>query len=511
MRRRATGSARVRRVSSPAHLDQTAGGGFIVEGNVVPMAQPGMRALFSGEYTARSIAIAGGTVLHAVNVLIAITILPSVVNDIGGQNLYAWNTTLYVVASIIGAALAPRVLVRLGPRVAFRVAVVCFIVGGLLCALAPAMVVLLIGRTVQGFGGGFLSALIYAIIREAYPQPLWPRAFALSSAMWGIATVSGPTIGGIFGELGAWRWAFGSILPVAVLILLLFERILRDIHAPAMTLTRLPVRQLGLLAGSVMAISAGSISDDALTNALGIGVAVVLLVALARTERRSANRLLPTGTFSLRTPIGAILTTIVLLMIAISAEVFTPYFLQLLHGLSPLVAGYMVALLSAGWTISSITVSSFQGNRERMVILYAPLVILAGLGVMALSMPDEGGGAVQITVIGVGLFLLGLGIGSTFPHLLTRALSSAPKHEQALTASSMTTVQLVATAFGAAIGGVITNLNDYSNLQGGGTTTAAAWYFGLFCLAPALAFLTAILVVRKAPAAVPAAEPATSP
>ena len=474
------------------------------------MAQSGIRALFQGEYTTRSIAIAGGTVLHAVNVLIATTILPSVVRDIGGQNLYAWNTTLYVVASIIGAALAPRVLVRLGPGVAFRVAVICFIVGGLLCALAPAMVVLLLGRTVQGFGGGFLSALIYAIIREAYPQRLWPRAFALSSAMWGIATVSGPTIGGVFGSLDAWRWAFGSILPVAVLILFLFERILRDIRPPEMTLTKLPTTQLLLLAGSVMAISAGSISDEALTNGLGIAVALGLLVALARTERRSPNRLLPTGTFSLRSPIGAIITTMVLLMIGISAEVFTPYFLQLLHGLSPLVAGYMVALLSAGWTISSLLVSSYAGNRERLVILYAPLVILTGLALIALSMPSQSDSAIRITVIGVGLFLIGCGIGSTWPHLLTRALSSAPKHEQALTASSMTTVQLVATAFGAAIGGVITNLADYSNLASGGTQTAAAWYFGILCLAPGLAFLTGLLVVRRTAQPVPVGEPATS-
>jgi len=474
------------------------------------MAQPGIRVLFGGTYAARSIAIAGATVLHAVNVLIAITILPSVVNDIGGQNLYAWNTTLYVVASIVGAALAPRVLVRLGPRVAFRVAVIGFIVGGLLCALAPAMVILVGGRTVQGFGGGFLSALIYAIIREAYPQPLWPRAFALTSAMWGIATVSGPTIGGIFGSLGAWRWAFGSMLPVAILILLLFERILRDIHPPEMTLTRLPVRQLGLLAGSVMAISAGSISSDPLTNAAGIITSIVLLVALARTEARSPDRLLPTGTFSLRTPIGAVITTMVLVTIAISAEVFTPYFLQILHGLSPLIAGYMVALLSAGWTISSLVVSGYAGQRERMVILFAPLVILAGLVVMAIAMPGAGGGAVQITAIGVGLFLLGLGIGSTWPHLLTRALSSAPNHEQALAASSMTTVQLVATAFGAAFGGVITNLTDYSDLDSGGTTTAAIWYYGLFCLAPALAFLTGLLVVRRTSEGIPAGEPVTS-
>src|SRR5476649_189827 len=120
--------------------------------------------LFSGKNAARSIALSGGVVLHAINIYIATTILPSVVKDIGGLGFYAWNTTLFVVASILGSALSARLLRLAGPRGAYLVATLFFMLGSLACALAPSMPLLLLGRTIQGFGGGFLFALSYALI-----------------------------------------------------------------------------------------------------------------------------------------------------------------------------------------------------------------------------------------------------------------------------------------------------------------------------------------------------------
>lgn len=94
------------------------------------------RDLFSGKNAAISIALSFGVVIHAVNILMATTILPSVVADIGGLNLYAWNTTLFVAASIIGSVLA-WLLAVYGARIAYLISVVAFFAGSLACALAP--------------------------------------------------------------------------------------------------------------------------------------------------------------------------------------------------------------------------------------------------------------------------------------------------------------------------------------------------------------------------------------
>jgi MFS family permease len=150
--------------------------------------------------------------LHALNIYIVTTILPSVVGDIGGLGFYAWSMTLFVVASILGAAVASRLLDRVGAGRAYLTATLVFAAGTLICAAAPAFPVLLAGRFVQGVGGGLLYALAYSIIRLVYPEALWPRAIGLISVMWGVSTLVGPAVGGVFAELGAWRAAFWSLV-----------------------------------------------------------------------------------------------------------------------------------------------------------------------------------------------------------------------------------------------------------------------------------------------------------
>ncbi|MGP4132233.1 MFS transporter [Pantoea tagorei] len=111
--------------------------------------------LLGGRNLFFSIALSGGVALHAINIYIATTVLPSVVNEIGGLELYSWNTTLFVVASILGSALTSRLLALVGARKAYLVAVMLFIAGSLVCALAQTMPVMLAGRALQGLGGGF--------------------------------------------------------------------------------------------------------------------------------------------------------------------------------------------------------------------------------------------------------------------------------------------------------------------------------------------------------------------
>jgi MFS family permease len=167
--------------------------------------QPGTAAwsdLLRGKNGFLALALTGGVALYALNVHIVSTVLPSVVRDIGGLDFYAWNTTLFEVASIVGAALSVRVLAALGSRGAYLAALVVFALGSAACAFATSMPWMLAGRSVQGLGGGTLGALSYALIRLAFAPALWPRAVALISGMWGVATLCGPAMGGLFAGRG---------------------------------------------------------------------------------------------------------------------------------------------------------------------------------------------------------------------------------------------------------------------------------------------------------------------
>ncbi|OPA86340.1 MFS transporter [Pseudomonas fluorescens] len=459
--------------------------------------------LLRGKNGARSLALSGGIALYATNTYIATTILPSVVAEIGGLALYAWSTTLYVVASILGSALTSRLLQRTSPRQAYAVGTLIFMVGVLICAVAPSMPVMLVGRSIQGLGGGMLLALCYSMIQLVFEERLWPRAMALVSGMWGVATLVGPAVGGVFAEMDAWRFAFGSMVPVSLAYIVLTSRALPPRDTTTAATTRLPVAQLVLLAAAVLAVCAGSVSSLPSWNLLGIGACAVLVVLLIRKESRATVRLLPRDALKFSTPLCALYATTCLLVIGMSSEIFMPYFLQHLHGQSPLIAGYMAALMAAGWTVSEILSSGWTGRRAHYAILAGPLFIVVGLVVLALTTPIASHGEwARLAPICLGLFMVGFGIGLGWPHLLTRILQVASAQDKDTAASSITTLQLFAMALGAALAGVISNMAGINDSIGNeGASHAARLLFALFTLAPLLAWMMALRATRTTPLA----------
>lgn len=458
-----------------------------------PTASPspaGWGALLGREHGAVAATLAAGVALHAVNVYLAATILPSVIADIGGSNLYAWATTIFVFASVLGSTAASAVLGARGPRSSYRFATLLLAAGTVVCALAPTMPVLLAGRLIQGIGGGLLFALSYAMVRITLNEALWPRAMALVSAMWGVATLVGPALGGFFAQLDVWRGAFWGLLPF-----LLFFAFWGAMRLPKGTAgesaPRIPWASVSLLGLAVLLISAASISSRLAVNAAGLLAATLLLVAWLRRERRATLRLIPATAFGPDARLRLVYVTMALLVLSSTVEVYVPYFGQRLQGLGPLAAGYLGAVLAAGWTLGSIACSGMQ-HRIGLIIGTGPVFSLIGLVVLFFTGPAHSGAVTTVATVGAGLLLLGWGIGMAWPHLLTRVLQLTPKADQDLAGSSVTTIQLTATAFGSAFAGMVANVNGFSD--GADVTdlhSTARWMFGLFMLAPLASVMTA--------------------
>jgi MFS family permease len=452
----------------------------------------GWLELLRGENAPRCAVVGGGMIMHAINVFIVTTILPTVVRDIGGLQYFAWNTTLYVVASLFGAASCARMLQRAGARRCYRLALSLFALGCGICAAAPSMPVLLAGRFIQGLGAGTLSALSWVMVRSLFPERLWSRAMAVISAAWGIATLTGPAVGGIFAEYHAWRAAFASLLAITPLFALLVELSLpRGLARPPAARTGMGYANLALLSASVLCVSAGSMSADPRLNALGLGLACAGFAVFVRREGAGGRRLLPRGACDPANPLGACYAAMALLLLGVNTEIFVPYFLQVLHGMRPIYAGYLSALMAGGWTVGSIATSPLTPRGVRVSLSAGPAALAAALFGMALLMPQPGGSMLQIAAIGVCLFAMGIGIGLCWPHLGTRAFAYAPEGEKDLAASSITMVVMLFSAFGSALGGMVTNLAGLI-VPGGiaGTARAAAWLFGGYTLAPLLAIVT---------------------
>lgn len=433
----------------------------------------GWRELLGPKNLGASTVLAGGVALYATNEFLTISLLPTTVAEIGGQRLYAWVTTVYLVASVVAATTVSAVLTKLGPRWAYIGGLGVFGIGSVLCAVAPSMEFLLLGRVVQGAAGGLLAGLGYAVINSALPQSLWTRAAALVSAMWGVGTLVGPAAGGLFAQFGSWRWAFGllAVLTAAMAVLVPFAMPGRTADRERPAADRIPVWSLLLLGAAALAISVAGIPRN-LGVTVGLFVLGVALVAVFLVvDRKTSASVLPPMAFR-PGPLKWIYLTLGMLMAATMVDMYVPLFGQRLAHLVPVAAGFLGVSLSVGWTVSEIISASLTKVRLVVtVVAAAPLVMAVGMAIGAVSQVEDASGLVVAMWV-AALAIAGVGIGVAWPHLSAWAMGSSDDPTEARTAAAaISTVQLICGAFGAGLAGIVVNLTDR------GDATAARWLF----------------------------------
>ncbi len=434
------------------------------------------RALLGRRYLGISTLLAGGVALYAINEFLTISLLPSTVADIGGERLYAWVTTLYLVGSVVAATTVNAVLLRVGARWAYLVGLAVFSLGSLVCAAAPRMEVLLAGRTLQGAAGGLLAGLGYAIINSALPQALWTRASALVSVMWGVATVVGPAMGGFFAQFGWWRWAFGAVAMLTAAIAVSVPVVLAAgrVGHSAVRATRIPVWALLLLGTAALAVSVAELPHDLGATAALLAAGALLVVVFVVVDRRLPSAALPPSAFG-PGPLKWIYLTQALLLATAMVDTYVPLFGQRLAHLSPVVAGFLGAALAVGWTVSELLSASLRNPRLiARVVTAAPAVMAVGLASGALTQSDDAPVGV-VAVWAVGLLVAGTGIGVAWPHLSAWAMGCVDDPaESGAAAAGINIVQLISAAVGAGLAGVLVNEAH------GGAVTEARWLFTVF-------------------------------
>ncbi|OZC47413.1 MFS transporter [Rhodococcus sp. WWJCD1] len=423
------------------------------------------RQLLSARYVGTATVLAGGVALYATNVYLTTSLLPTAIDEIGGQRYYAWTATVFLIASVISSMLVSNVLAARGPRGAYLIGLTIFALGTVVCAVSPTMELLLVGRTIQGSGGGLLAGLGYAVINAALPQHLWTHGAALVSAMWGVGTFAGPAIGGIFAQFEAWRWAFGVLVVAALAVATLVPKALPAHTSEPTDSSPVPTWSLTLLTTAALLVSVAGVMPSLAITAAMVAAGVLLLIAFVAADRRARYGVLPPSTFS-ASSLKWVYLTIVVLAVASTVETFIPLFGQRLAGLAPLAAGFLGAALALGWTLGEIPSASATAPRiVRRIVIGGPILVAVGLCTMATFLTDRAGAGL-ITVWVVGLIIAGVGIGIAWPHLAVGAMTSVTEPgEGARASAAINTVQLIANAFGAALAGVLVNLGESSTLR----------------------------------------------
>jgi MFS family permease len=173
--------------------------------------------LFRGDLAIYTVMVMLGVVLFSLQILIIVTIMPTVVADIGGAPYYAWASMLYQVGAIVGAATVGPIWRAIGMRQGFLVTSTIYALGTLGCALAPDMLTLNLARTVQGFAGGLITGGTMGLVSRLFLPSQRTRVLAIYQGTWTVCSLLGPFFGGAFAELGWWRGSFWASIPFAII------------------------------------------------------------------------------------------------------------------------------------------------------------------------------------------------------------------------------------------------------------------------------------------------------
>lgn len=397
---------------------------------------------------------------------------------------------------------------RRGGKRAFGSGLAVFVIGSLVCGLAPAFPVLLSGRVIQGLGAALLMPASLALIAHAYPGPAArTRAVAAWAACGGAGFAAGPVLGGIGVDVVGWRAIFLVNLPVGAVALALLVR-----HATETATSRrgvdVPGQLLGIIALAAVAFGltdAGAYGWASFYAIVPLVIALVTIAAFAAAERNVSSPLLPPGLLSHRS-FSAAIGVGLLLNFGIYGQIFvlSLYFQQMRH-FSALITGSMV-LPFAGLTMILPPVAGRLTARfgPRYLMISGQCMAAAGTAILALA-----GLHTAYLLLVPGLVLLGFGMAATMPSMTAAVMLAAPREFAGIASGVLNAARQVGGVLGIALlGTLIAGRAHFST----GMHTALAIVTGTFLLGAALSALCARRPLQAGAAGAPrqADAPATA-
>lgn len=387
--------------------------------------------------------------LAAFEALAVATILPSARRDLGGVRLYGWAFSAFLLMSLVGIIWAGQQSDRHGPARPFLAGTALFGVGLVVAGLAPAMWVLIAGRSIQGLGAGVIPAVAYVAIGRAYSESERPRMFAILSTAWVVPGLIGPAVAAVAAEASSWRVVFLGLVPLLVVAVVLAAPALRRLGPPgtsAVTEGRPRVVDAVRLASGAAFVLAGLTAANVwLTGPLVLGGILWAAPAL--------KRLLPHGTLKAARGLPAAIAGMGLLNFAFfGADAYIPYALTEIRGQSTFVVGAVLTATTITWTAGSWTVERLANRVARPAIMaVGMLIIVAGLAGVTATIVTDVPIFIAIVAWGIG----GFGMGLAYPSFSLTVLTHTTSGSEGATTSALKLFETLGGALGTGLGGAI--------------------------------------------------------
>lgn len=386
-----------------------------------PMTHREVLESLSGLFLAMFVAMLSSTVVT--------TALPRIVADLGGTQVgYTWVMVATLLTLTATTPIWGKLADQLDKKVLVQVALVVYVTGSVVAGLAPTMEVLIGARAIQGVGVGGLAALVHVVMASIVSPRERGRYFGYLGAVFAVATVSGPLIGGLVVDtpwLG-WRWTFYVGIPFAAVAFVVLQKTL---HLPTVP-RKVRIDYLGaaLMASGVslllvwVSLAGAGFAWASATTALMVGGATLLLALFVLVERRAAEPVIPLRLFRDRTTTLAVVATAMVGVSLFGSTVFLAQYFQIGRGMSPTAAGLMSLTMVAGLLLASVTtgrVIAATGRWKRYLVAGSVLMTV-GAGTLALL-----DGTVDLVLVGAFMALLGLGVGAVNQNLVLAVQNNA--------------------------------------------------------------------------------------
>ena len=406
--------------------------------------------------------------MAALDATIVGTAMPRLVADLNGFEFYAAVTTVYLLATTVVVPIVGKLSDIYGRKPFLLAGVLIFIGGSALCGAAQTMEQLVLFRGLQGIGGGFSQAMAFTTIADLFPPSRRGRVSGMLGAVFGLASVIGPAVGGFLTDGPGWRWCFYVNVPIGTLafaiLLFGFPHLVNRqkshridwLGALTLILSMVPI----LLALEWGGRTYPWRSPEVLAlSAFGLVMFVVFLIV----ETRAPEAIMPPRLFRDRVVGSAALAAMLTAVAMFGATLFIPLFIQSVIGASATRSG---AVLTPMMT-TMVLASGFAGFYVSRVGKYRTLSIFGLIAATAgLFMLSQAGTASYGSVI-AAMIVLGVGIGVTLPIFSLAVQNAVPPSQAGMATATIQFVRSLGGSLGAAVFGAVLSNRYAPGLAGG--------------------------------------------